>query len=71
MNREQLTLTREEMKDFGYKVVDLIVDHFDTLPEQNPVSRATRPERAPSGTDPPAPGCRRCTWSCPTAPSAP
>ncbi len=44
MNREQLTLTREEMKDFGYKVVDLIVDHFDTLPDQKPVSRATRPE---------------------------
>lgn len=40
----QLTLSREEMQEFGYKVVDLIVDHFDNLNQLSPVSHASRKE---------------------------
>lgn len=40
----QLKLSKPEMLEFGYKVVDLIVDHFDQLPRLKPVSRATRKE---------------------------
>ncbi len=40
----QLTFSKEEMRKFGYQVVDLIVDHFDNLDQLSPVSRATRKE---------------------------
>jgi len=40
----ELSLSREEMLEYGYKVVDMIVDHFDTLKDLKPVSRATRKE---------------------------
>ena len=29
-----LTLSKEEMKEYGYKVVDLLVSHFDNLSSQ-------------------------------------
>lgn len=29
--RSRLTLSREEMRDFGYRVIDLLVDHFANL----------------------------------------
>jgi len=37
-------LSKEEMKSYGYKIIDLIVDHFDTLEEKKPVSIASREE---------------------------
>lgn len=40
----KLTLSREEMKTYGYKVVDTIVDHFDTQHTKNPFSTASRAE---------------------------
>jgi len=54
-----LTLSKEQMKDYGYKVIDAIVEHFDTQNSKNPVSLASREEmdalfleNAPeSGTD--------------------
>ncbi len=37
-----LSLSKEEMKDYGYKVVDLLVSHFDNLNDQKLVSLADR-----------------------------
>lgn len=37
-------LSREAMKELGYRVVDMIVSHFETLPEKKPVARASREE---------------------------
>lgn len=41
---EQLELTKEEMMDYGYKVVDSIVEHFNTQNEKFPVATASRKE---------------------------
>ena len=43
-NDHTLTLSRKEMRDYGYRVVDTIVNHFDTLSERDPVVTATRKE---------------------------
>ncbi|WBX72234.1 pyridoxal phosphate-dependent decarboxylase family protein [Tenacibaculum retecalamus] len=37
-------LSLEEMKSYGYKIVDLIAEHWDTLKDKNPVTSATRKE---------------------------
>lgn len=37
-------LSREEMKAYGYKIIDTLVDHFDNLESKSPVSSATRKE---------------------------
>jgi glutamate/tyrosine decarboxylase-like PLP-dependent enzyme len=39
-----LTLSKEEMKNYGYKVIDIIVEHFETQNSKNPVTLATREE---------------------------
>ena len=39
-----LTLSKEEMKSYGYKVVDAIVEHFDTQNSKSPVTLASRKE---------------------------
>ncbi len=41
---EKLELTKEEMQDYGYKVVDSIVEHFNTQNEKFPVATASRKE---------------------------
>ena len=38
----KLTLSKDEMKSLGYRVIDMLVEHFDTLPEQSPVANDTR-----------------------------
>ena len=38
----KLTLTKNEMKNYGYKVIDTIVDHFDTQDSKSPVTSASR-----------------------------
>lgn len=35
-------LSVEEMKSYGYKIVDIIVDHFDSIENKKPVSKASR-----------------------------
>jgi len=35
-------LSKEEMQAYGYKVVDLIVEHFNTLESKKPVTKASR-----------------------------
>ncbi len=40
----KLTLSKEEMKSYGYKVVDTIVEHFETQNSKNPVYNSTRKE---------------------------
>jgi len=35
-------LSKEEMQSYGYKIVDLIVNHFDTLSDKKPVTKASR-----------------------------
>ena len=42
--RSSLQLSRETMRNFGYRVVDMLVAHFDDLPE-NPVTERT--DRSP------------------------
>lgn len=37
-------LSKEEMKSYGYKIVDLIAEHFDTLESKKPVVSASREE---------------------------
>ncbi len=37
-------LSLEEMKSYGYKIVDLIAEHWDTLNDKKPVTSATRKE---------------------------
>lgn len=39
-----LTLSKKEMLDYGYRVVETIVEHFDTLNTKDPVATATRKE---------------------------
>ncbi|WP_443632287.1 aminotransferase class V-fold PLP-dependent enzyme [Candidatus Marifrigoribacter sp. Uisw_064] len=39
-----LELSKKEMQEYGYQVVDAIVEHFDTQHEKLPVSLATREE---------------------------
>ncbi|MCG2462527.1 aminotransferase class V-fold PLP-dependent enzyme [Flavobacteriaceae bacterium F89] len=43
-NNHTLTLSKIEMRDYGYRVVDTIVEHFDTLQTKDPVTSATRSE---------------------------
>ncbi len=38
----RLELSREEMKDFGYRVVDAVVEHFETQDKKQPVASGTR-----------------------------
>ena len=37
-----LTLSKSEMKDYGYRVVDVIVEHFDNQNSKSPVVNASR-----------------------------
>ena len=37
-------LSKEEMKAYGYKIIDHLVAHFDTIEEKKPVSSASRAE---------------------------
>ncbi|MGB0891857.1 MAG: pyridoxal phosphate-dependent decarboxylase family protein [Flavobacteriaceae bacterium] len=38
----KLELSKEEMREYGYKVIDTIVEHFDTQNKKSPVTSATR-----------------------------
>jgi hypothetical protein len=59
-NHDSLTLTADEMRALGYQVIDMLVQHFETLPEK-PVTRKAdratmearlREELPERGTDP-------------------
>jgi glutamate/tyrosine decarboxylase-like PLP-dependent enzyme len=39
-----LKLSREEMRSFGYRVIDLLVDHFETIGNQRVTNHKSRPE---------------------------
>ena len=43
-NKATLELSHDEMKSYGYEVVDAIVDHFSTQNEKLPVVSGTRKE---------------------------
>jgi len=44
-NKNQgLRLSKEAMQDFGYKVVDAVIEHFETQDKKLPVSSASRVE---------------------------
>jgi glutamate/tyrosine decarboxylase-like PLP-dependent enzyme len=43
-NSHKLQLSKEEMKQYGYQVIDTIVEHFDTENSKKPVSLASREE---------------------------
>ena len=38
-SKSQLTLSSDEMRSIGYRVVDMIVEHLEGLPEKNPTRR--------------------------------
>ena len=37
-------LSEDEMRTYGYKVIDAIVNHFSTQEEKSPINLATRKE---------------------------
>ncbi len=41
-SNSKLTLSKDEMKSYGYKVIDSIVEHFNNQKSKPPVSSATR-----------------------------
>jgi glutamate/tyrosine decarboxylase-like PLP-dependent enzyme len=43
-NTHKLQLSKEDMKHYGYQVIDAIVDHFDTERSKKPVAFASRKE---------------------------
>ena len=43
-NSHKLELTKQEMKQYGYQIIDTIVEHFDTQNEKKPVAIASRKE---------------------------
>ncbi len=43
MDRNRLELTPDEMRDFGYQVVDILVEHFYSLPDKPTGKTASRP----------------------------
>jgi len=43
-NDATLQLSKEAMRSYGYKVVDAVIDHFDTQQKKLPVAYATREE---------------------------
>ena len=44
LDPHKLILSKAEMQDYGYKIVDAIVEHFDTQDSKKPVVTATRKE---------------------------
>lgn len=44
VTNKELALSKEDMKQYGYKIVDHIVDHFETQNTKTPVAFATREE---------------------------
>ena len=44
IERVPLQLTEEQMRALGYRIVDQLVNHFNTLPQQRPTQRASRAE---------------------------
>ncbi|MDY2587957.1 pyridoxal phosphate-dependent decarboxylase family protein [Winogradskyella aquimaris] len=44
LEAHKLTISKAEMQSYGYKIVDAIVEHFDTQDTKNPVVTATREE---------------------------
>jgi len=43
-NSHKLQLSKEEMREYGYQVIDSIVEHFDTENTKKPVALASREE---------------------------
>ena len=43
-NSHKLQLSKDDMKQYGYQVIDAIVEHFDTEHEKKPVAYASRKE---------------------------
>ena len=43
-NKATLQLSKEEMRAYGYQVVDAVVEHFETQNEKLPVAKASRAE---------------------------
>lgn len=43
-NEATLQLSKEEMRAYGYKVVDAVVEHFDTQDKKLPVAKGSRKE---------------------------
>lgn len=41
---DKLELSKEEMRTYGYRVVDHLVEHFSSLADKNPVKNASREE---------------------------
>ncbi len=44
INAKNLNLSKKEMKDYGYRIVDILVEHFDTIDEKKVVAHGNRKE---------------------------
>ncbi len=44
INNHKLMLSKEDMKQYGYKIIDHIVEHFETQNLKKPVAQASRKE---------------------------
>lgn len=44
MTTDKLVLTKKEMKEYGYKVIDAIVEHYDSQDDKKPIAKASRDE---------------------------
>ena len=53
---QRLAMSREEMRSFGYRVIDLLVEHFDQLSEK-PVGAKLDASTLSLGEPPPENGC--------------
>lgn len=40
---EKLTLSKEEMRTMGYRVIDMLIEHFDDLPQKPVTRKSDRP----------------------------
>lgn len=43
-NKTHLSLTKQEMKEYGYKIVDILAEHFDVINSKTVVGKGSRKE---------------------------
>lgn len=44
MPKDQLTFTEKEMREYGYQIIDILIEHFANLNHKKPVALGTRRE---------------------------
>ena len=44
MPKDPLTFTENEMREYGYQIIDILIDHFTNLNHKKPIALGTRRE---------------------------